>query len=116
MQAVPKRPRLVTAMDFPRQAHLLLGPLQKLRGTELLGGLGRGVIELAHDADTVGVDIQSELDDVDLCNRDGLPSVLGVGATTMIRFHGLPAVAHPRSLANTHVIFIDPCYGDCQVS
>ena len=78
MQAVPKRPRLVTAIDFLRQADLLLGPLQKLRGTELLGGLGRGVIELAHDPNTIGVDIQPEFDNVDSRNRDGLPSVLGV--------------------------------------
>jgi len=85
---------------------------QKLRGTELLGGLERGVLKLAHDPNTIGVHIQPEFDDVDLRNRDWLPSVLGVGATTMIRFHWLSAVAHPCSLANTHVIFTSrPSHG-----
>src|ERR1017187_3523480 len=105
MQAIPKRPRLVTAIDLLRQADLLLGPLQKLRRRELLGRLRRGVIKLAYHTDTVGVDIQPQLDNGGFDNRDWLPSVLGVGETAMVRFHWLSAVAHPRSLANTHVIF-----------
>jgi len=31
--------------------------------------------------------------------------VLGIVATTVVCFHRLSAVAHPRSPANTHVIF-----------
>ena len=105
-------------LSIPRQAqleiagaidHLTEAPrpkgCKKLRGTELLGGLRRGMVKLAHDTNTIGVDIQPEFDDVDLRNRDWLPSVLGVGSTAMVRFHWLSAVAYPRSLANTHVIF-----------
>ena len=70
MQAVAERSGFITAMHLHGQRKLGFNPGQKLDRRELLGRLGRAIIQNAHDHDRVGVNVQSQFEGLQFGARD----------------------------------------------
>ena len=78
MQTVAEGAGFVTSMHRLGQRKLRLDPLQKLDWRELLGGLGRAVIQHAHDDDGVGVNVQAQFEGLKFRVRGLLRANFGV--------------------------------------
>jgi hypothetical protein len=70
VQTVAERAGFVATMHLPGQRELRLDPDQELGRRELLGWLGRTVIQNAHDDDGVGVNVQAQFEGLRFGARD----------------------------------------------
>ena len=70
VQAVAERAGFIAAMHLPGQRKLGLDPVQELDRGELLGRLGRAIIQNAHDHNRVGVNVQAQFKRLQLRVRD----------------------------------------------
>jgi hypothetical protein len=59
VQAVAERAGFIATMHLLGQWELGLDPVQELGRSELLGRLGRAVVQETHDDDGVGVNVQA---------------------------------------------------------